>query len=146
MHLEYIHNSVQDNICALDECSASYLGCNEIIPSNANTPFLSGEVSEELSDKVYGKSVCARLKYFISFWHDIGASSWVLRAIENSYYLPFVNIPPPKVLFNSSVSLVHTDFINSAIHEVLECGAVSDVQASNLVVAALCMSWTMVVS
>ncbi|XP_072042790.1 uncharacterized protein [Amphiura filiformis] len=81
-------------------------------PAGRNWEFGDAEI---LPSGVKGK-----LKPCLSFWKlELKASEFVLDVIEFGYKIPFVVQPPPFYAKNNRSSLVHPDFVESAIADLL---------------------------
>ena len=55
--------------------------------------------------KEHMPNVKGRLKENISFWEEIGASSWVLSILTDGYALPSIFEPEPKIFQNNVSTL-----------------------------------------
>ena len=74
--------------------------------------------------KEHTPNVKGRLKESISFWEEIGASSWVLSILKNGYALPFISEPDPKVFQNSVSALRNKEFVTNEILDLLNSGRI----------------------
>ena len=123
--------------------------CNPTAPV-LNSVVLEEEVSDiaqvhelfefELTDHSPLVNVKGNLRRKLEFWKRIGASKFILNVIERGYMLPFISLPEPAVFRNKS-SLVHAEFVEDAIHELLESGRVVEVYVPPLVVNPLSVSF-----
>ena len=64
------------------------------------------------------------LKSHIEFWIHMGASDFVINTIKNGYVIPFIRNPPPMRFKNNNSALIHSDFVDQAIAELLDIGCV----------------------
>ena len=69
----------------------------------------------ETSENVSDIDVKNRLTSHAQFWHDIGASPWVMRVIEQGYSLPFTEEPPPALFMNNQSAFKHEAFVSNEI-------------------------------
>ncbi len=65
-----------------------------------------------------------RLKHSLSFWRSIGASDYVLSVIASGYTIPLVSDPPPAIFRNNKSARVHSNFVNTALQDLLAKGCV----------------------
>ena len=65
-----------------------------------------------------------RLKANISFWHSIGASKFILDTLSFGYKIPFSQEPTSVFLNNNRSALGDSDFVESAIQELLRVGSI----------------------
>ena len=63
--------------------------------------------------------VAGRLKTHAQFWRSIGASQFILDAIDQGYRIPFHSSPPVSFSSNNKSALAHPDFVEEAISELL---------------------------
>ena len=63
--------------------------------------------------------VAGRLKCHAQFWRSIGASQFILDVIDRGYRIPFHSPPPVSFTSNNKSALVHPDFVEEAISELL---------------------------
>lgn len=73
-----------------------------------------------------------RLKQCINHWKSIGASSWVLRVINDGYHLPLLSVPLPRKFTNHRSACQNATFVEQAIIDLLECGSVQEIRPSEL--------------
>ena len=108
-------SGVEENI--LFECSyADYLeGCDSVI-------------------------VKGRLRVNVSFWESIGASQFILRVVREGYKIPFYYTPTSVHLQNNNFALSYSDFVVSAITELLKVGSVVECPFPPVVVNPLSVS------
>ena len=69
-----------------------------------------------------------RLTSHAQFWHDIGASPWVMRVIDQGYSLPFIVEPPPAIFTNNQSALKHQAVVANEIQRLLEMGCIREVE------------------
>ena len=81
-----------------------------------------------------------RLKLNIEFCRNIGAYDNVLDIIENSYKLPFLDIPPPACFNNNVSAIKNKDLVEEAILELLTSDRVKEVESLPHVVNPLSVS------
>ena len=67
--------------------------------------------------------VKGRLKANISFWQSIGASKFILDTLSFGYKIPFSREPTTVFLNNNRSVLGESDFVESAIQELLRVGS-----------------------
>jgi hypothetical protein len=63
--------------------------------------------------------VKGRLKSNIHFWIDIGAYDFIIDTLRDGYKIPFYSVPPSVCLSNNLSAMKHTDFVDSAIQDLL---------------------------
>ena len=68
--------------------------------------------------------VKGRLKANISFWQSIGASKFILDTLSFGYKIPFSREPTSVFLNNNRSALGESDFVESAIQELLRVGSI----------------------
>ena len=85
-------------------------------------------------------SVRGRLRKSIHFWRDIDAPRFIVDTIEFGYKLPLLQIPPPFVATNNNSALQGSEFVESAISELLTLQCVTEVFAPPPVINPLSVS------
>ena len=73
-----------------------------------------------------------RLKENISFWEEIGTSSWVLSILVEGYALPFISEPEPKIFQNNISALRNKEFVTNEILDLLSSGRVREMSQSEI--------------
>jgi hypothetical protein len=73
------------------------------------------------SDKVKG-----RLRSHVQFWEHIGAYDNILDIIKNGYKIPFYSLPPKPCQKNNKSGLLHYEFVENAISELLVDGFIEE--------------------
>ena len=68
--------------------------------------------------------VKGRLRINVKFWESTGASQFILGVIKEGYKIPFYYTPTPVYLQNNKSALQNSDFVLSAITELLNVGSV----------------------
>ncbi|XP_076099880.1 uncharacterized protein LOC143069233 [Mytilus galloprovincialis] len=68
--------------------------------------------------------VKGRLKENIQFWIDIGAYDYIIDTIRDGYKIPFYSTPPSTYLFNNLSALKNSDFVHTAIQDLLHRGLI----------------------
>ncbi|CAG2206480.1 unnamed protein product [Mytilus edulis] len=68
--------------------------------------------------------VKGRLKENIQFWIDIGAYDYIIDTIRDGYKIQFYSIPPSTYLFNNLSALKNSDFVHTAIQDLLHRGLI----------------------
>ena len=68
--------------------------------------------------------VKGRLKANISFWQNIGASKFILDALSFGYKILFSQEPTSVSLTNNRSALGESEFVESAIQELLNVGSI----------------------
>jgi len=58
-------------------------------------------------------------KAYVQFWQKISASPFITECIRGGYKIPFYLTPPTTELKNNSNTLKHSDFVQSAILELV---------------------------
>ena len=84
--------------------------------------------------------VKGRLRAHLPFWVEIGAPPWVLETIRSGYVIPFATIPPGVCLSNNRSALEHSDFVSSAVCDLLKMGLVSELFTPPMVISPLSVS------
>ena len=74
-------------------------------------------------------SVAGRLNKCLDFWKLINANQYILDIIEHGYKIPFKTLPLSDHLKNNKSSLDHPKFVETAILDLVKCGAV--IQSTN---------------
>ena len=83
-----------------------------------------------------------RLRINVNFWESIDASQFVLmiNVIKEGYKIPFYYTPTPVYLQNNKSSLQNSDFVFSAISELLNVGSVVECPFPPVVINPLSVS------
>ena len=81
-----------------------------------------------------------RLKNSVNFWKSINASSFIVDIIENGYKIPLLKEPENMFSKNNKSALEHSDFVSSAIKELVSGGLVKRVSIMPHVVNPLTVS------
>ena len=76
----------------------------------------------------------------VDFWESIGASQFILSVIKEGYKIPFYYTPTPVILHNNKPALQNSDFVLSAITELLKVGSVVECPFPPVVVNPLSVS------
>ena len=114
-----------------DMCSQSF-GIEEIdLLERSYEDYLEG------SESVIAKG---RLRINVNFWESIDASQFVLSVIKEGYRIPFYYTPTPVYLQNNKSSLQNSDFVFSAISELLKVGSVVECPFPPVVINPLSVS------
>ena len=74
------------------------------------------------------------LKLMLCFWENIGAPPFIIDCIREGYKIPFYVSPLPAEFSNNRSALEHSEFVHSAIFELLPSGRVCQVPKSCLYV------------
>ena len=70
-------------------------------------------------------SVQGRLRKHSSFWlHDLEAPSFVRNIVLHGYCIPFIALPWPVFKCNHQSALGHSEFVSSAIDDLVDTGCV----------------------
>ncbi len=91
--------------------------------NNSSDIFLSEKSKTSSHD-----SPALRVKSHIDFWIQIGAPFFVLNVFKRGYYLPFFDIPEPKIFRNNTSALSHKDFVEKEILDLLSKGCIAGVE------------------
>ena len=94
----------------------------------------------ELSTSSRSVNVKGNLRRNFDFWKRIGIPSFILNLIERGYLLPFVSFPESTVFKNNRSSLLHADFVEDAIRDLVESGRVLHTEVPPRVVNPLSVS------
>jgi hypothetical protein len=81
-----------------------------------------------------------RLKSNLQFWETIGAYDSVLDVIKNGYRIPFYSMPRRDFHKNNNSSLLHKEFVDSAITELLNQGLIEQCIEAPYIVNPLTVS------
>ena len=100
-------------------------------------PECSYEDYLECSESVIVKG---RLRINVKFWESIGASQFILGVIKEGYKIPFYYTPTPVYLQNNKSALQNSDFVLSAITEILKVGSVMECIVPPVVINPLSVS------
>ena len=99
--------------------------CNDQRDSILESP--SNSMTTEYTPNVKG-----RLKENISFWEEIGASSWVLSILRDGYALSFISEPEPKIFQNNVSALRNKEFVTNEILDLLSSGRVREASQNKI--------------
>ena len=78
--------------------------------------------------------VKGRLRENIAFWQFIGASQWLLRVLNESCCLPFIEFPKRMFFRNHNSVFRNSEFVSSEISKLLLSGAMVEVSSTDLYV------------
>ncbi|CAC5423237.1 unnamed protein product [Mytilus coruscus] len=84
--------------------------------------------------------VKGRLKENIQFWINIGAYDYIIDTIRDGYKIPFYSIPPSTYLHNNLSALKNSDFVHTAIQDLLHRGLIVQCDNRHFVVNPLTVS------
>lgn len=85
-------------------------------------------------------SVKGRLKKNISFWESIHANKTVFETISHGYKIPFVETPVQAFFQNNKTALLHAEFVEKSINDLVDTGAVKECDSKPHVVSPLSVS------
>ena len=99
--------------------------------SDSELPFVEVQLSSyEVKSGDVPFSLRGRLRKSIQFWREIDAPRFILDTIEFGYKLPLLQIPPPFVATNNNSALQESEFVESAISELLSLECITEVFAA----------------
>ena len=78
----------------------------------------------EYSEAFKCTRVKGRLRSHVSFWKSIGASQFIIDTIARGYIMPFLTTPPTACFRNNKSALEHSDFVDTAITELITAGSI----------------------
>jgi len=84
--------------------------------------------------------VKGRHRAHLSFWVQIGKPAWVLETVRSGYVIPFESTPPSICLPNHRSALDHSDFVSSAVCDLLKLELISEVLTPPKVINPLSVS------
>lgn len=84
--------------------------------------------------------VRGRLKTHLQFWKDISTRPSLLWILEHGYNLPLFQVPPQAHFRNNQSAKVQSDFVTSAITDLLVIGSIKIVSTKPWVVNPLSVS------
>ena len=109
--------------------------------SDSELPFVNVQLSSyEVKSGDVPFSVRGRLRKSIQFWREIDAPRFILDTIAFGYKLPLLQIPPPFVATNNNSALQESEFVESAISELLSLECITEVFAPPAVINPLSVS------
>ena len=109
--------------------------------SDSELPFVEVQLSSyEVKSGDVPFSVRGRLRKSIQFWREIDAPRFILDTIEFGYKLLLLQIPPPFVATNNNSALQESEFVESAISELLSLECITEVFAPPEVINPLSVS------
>ena len=85
-------------------------------------------------------SVKGRLHRALEFWKAIHALQFILDVIEFGYKLPLIQIPTPFTARNNASALGESDFVESAINDLISQGCVTEVFDQPIIINPLSVS------
>lgn len=74
--------------------------------------------------------VKGRLRSHVQFWETIRAPKFILNTISRGYIIPFLTTPPRARFNNNKSALSHSDFVVSAITELISSGCIVECSCS----------------
>ena len=72
--------------------------------------------------------------------HDIGANEFVVNTIENGCVIPLLRNPPPMCFKNNQSALLHSDFVEKAVSELVKIWCVIETPFQPFIVNPLSVS------
>ena len=109
--------------------------------SDSELSFVEVELSSyEVKSGDVPVSVRGRLRKSIQFWREIDAPRFIVDTIEFGYKLPLLQIPPPFVTTNNNSELRESEFVESAVSELLNLECITEVFAPPTVINPLSVS------
>lgn len=81
-----------------------------------------------------------RMRAHIKFWEDINANSFILDVIRHGYKIPFKETPLASMSPNNKSALEHSEFVESAILDLVKSQAAVEVSYIPHVVSPLSVS------
>lgn len=109
--------------------------------SDSELPFVEVQLSSyEVKSGDVPVSVRGRLRKSIQFWREIDAPRFIVDTIEFGYKLPLLQIPPSFVATNNNSALQESEFVESAISELLSLECITEVFAPPAVINPLSVS------
>ena len=98
--------------------------------SDSELPFVEVQLSSyEVKSGDVPVSVRGRLRKSIQFCREIDAPRFIVDTIELVYKLPLLQIPPPFVATNNNSAPQESEFVESAISELLSLECITEVFA-----------------
>ena len=117
------------------------LDSEELSLSDSELSFVEVQLSSyEVKSGDVPVSVRGRLRKSIQFWREIDAPRFILDTIEFGYKLPLLQIPPSFVATNNNSALQESEFVESAISELLSLECIAEVFAPPAVINPLSVS------
>lgn len=77
------------------------------------------------------------LSKHITFWENIGCSEFVLNTLKEGYIIPFVKTPPRMFSKNNRSASINDKFVDDAVAELVNTGAVKNIPFKPFVVSPL---------
>ena len=117
------------------------LDSEELSFSDSELPFVEVQLSSyEVKSGDVPVSVRGRLRKSIQFWREIDTPRFIVDTIESCYKLPLLQIPPSFVATNNNSALQESEFVESAISELLSLECITEVFAPPAVINPLSVS------
>ena len=117
------------------------LDSEELSLSDSELPFVEVQLSSyEVKSGNVPVSVRGRLRKSIQFWREIDAPRFIVDTIEFGYKLPLLQIPPSFVATNNNSALQESEFVESAISELLSLECITEVFAPPAAINPLSVS------
>lgn len=109
--------------------------------TDSELPFVEVQLSSyEVKSGNVPVSVRGRLRKSVQFWREIDAPRFIVDTIEFGYKLPLLQIPPPFDATNNNSALQESEFVESAISELLSLECITEVFAPPAVINPLSVS------
>lgn len=102
----------------------------------SNFEFLKEGLDPNTSE-LDSNSVKGRLKKNLPFWEQLGANKFIVDVIRQGYQLPFSKIPCTKQFENNKSALLHREFVEDSIDELLLSGSIIETVTLPTVVSPL---------
>jgi len=136
----------------LSSSVSELLGSGQAATSTVYQPAISQEFRTLLEDKSIDISTLAFYKHKLyEYEHGtapavvkgrlrVHLSFWVLETIRSGYVIPFESTPSSICLPNNRSALDHSDFVSSAVCDLLKLGLISEVLTPPTVINPLSVS------
>ena len=83
------------------------------------------------------KGVKGRLAKHVDFWIQIGSSNFVIDTIKKGYVILFLDPPSSMFMKNDKSAIKNSEFVDSAISELVDSGCAYEVPFKPIVVNPL---------
>ena len=129
--INYCDNEHDLDLECLFSCNVELFEQPDLAVGNDQRDSILESPSSNMTNE-YTPNMKGRLKENISFWEEIGASSWVLSILKDGYALPFISEADPKIFQNNVSALRNKEFLTNEILDLLNSGRVREVSQNEI--------------
>ena len=127
----YCNNEYDQDLEYLLSCIVDLLDQPDLVVGDDQRDSIMESPSSNMT-KERTANVKGRLKENISFWEEIGATSWILSILRDGYALPFISEPEPKIFQSNVSAFTNEEFVTNQIFDLLNSGRIREVSQNEI--------------